>query len=299
MSDEARLQSIIGWVGISSTSAGDMVIYLYDENPKLNFAIALVYEEEFEKLPSYIKENLDAVIEDEGVNKYLKSAPTKADAQNEGWLRTIDPPLKVMVKKKRIDWLASGDVASGGPAGHPAQAGGQLPAEYIWEPLTQEQHDRADELIADLTQLQWVMLRHTLSAAAQEELLENPPTELLASMYRAVSYEFAKVWPAVRGAVGKPLLDSVSMGNTLEALLEVEAEDFIQALVDASDFIVDADFAKLMLKAVGETGIKSAPEERVTQARKVFLFVELTTRHGLNKGLAKNLVSEAFDQIPF
>ena len=133
MADEAREQMISGWVGISATSNGDMLIYLYDEKPALNFPIAYLYEEEFEKIPEHAKEELNAVIDKEGINKFLVAGPLKNDAQSEGWMHVIDPPFPVIVAKKRIQW---GLTAEAIPQSRANGAGPSAAGQYTWEPLT-------------------------------------------------------------------------------------------------------------------------------------------------------------------
>jgi hypothetical protein len=123
--------------------------------------------------------------------------------------------------------------------------------------------------------------------------------ELIPDVYRGTSYEFAKVWPTVRGAVVMSLDEAASLEVLLDAIGDGEAEDFTKALAANHPLILDAAFAGVILKTLGETGVKSEPEDRVEQAKKAAMYIELTSRHGVSKANAKAVIGFLYDEIPF
>jgi len=302
MADEARQQEIMGWVGISKTSKDDMLIYLYDSNPALEYAIVNLYEEDFEKMPPHFGKALMAAVDKEGVNEFLQAAPKKSEAQAKGWLREIEPPFHVMVHKKKINWGQTGDLASGKPAVQMALAG-QV-AQQAWAgPLTGKQLGLASELVKDVVGLQWALAIETVDGFMEAIGTDTIEPELYANLvepvFRGASFDFAKVWPSVRGAVMVSTDEAASLDGLFKAVHETEPEKLFDLLADKHSMILDAGFAKIIFKTLGMTSLKPRADGRVEQAKKAVMYIELTTRHGLEKEVAIEAVNNAFDQIPF
>lgn len=301
---EGREQEIGAYYGeLGLTSEGDALLYMYDMNPGLQWVIAVEYEDKFNTLPEPMKSAVDDLIQKDAVNKYLKN-PTKAEAERDGKLVLLETPFTVFVRKKgkRVEWQT---MRAGGAGEQAEQAASGLAAgTYVWEPLTDEQTELAKQLAKDVVEIQWILAHETLDSLAEDTGADEIKMDMYATMaehvYRSASYDFAKLWPTVRGSYVAPVSDGLDAVDVwLGAIKETPADDFLETLAEYHPLIIDADFAKVVLKSLGETGIKPDAEGRVLQAKKVFLFIELTSRHGLSKGMAKTMVDQAYDQIPF
>lgn len=305
MSDEEARQQEIGgmYSELGVTSGGDKLAYMYDMNPGLDYPIAMVYEEEFELLPQYVR----VMVEQASVNDDVKN-PTKAEAESRGKMLAIEPPFTATIKKKgkKVDWQS---VQVGPAASQPAQQAAGMPAgPYVWEPLTPEQWGLAKGLARDVTGLQLLLanefalnLAEDVGQDDEDQFAPETILNLTEAAFRSSSYEFAKVWPSVRGALVQSSDDA--LGGTLDSLViavqEAEEDEFLATLAEHHPLLVDDEFVKVVLKTVGETGIKKDVDGRVLQARKVALYIELTSRHGLSKDLAAAMVEQTYDQIPF
>jgi hypothetical protein len=303
--EEVRQQEIGAYYGeLGVTSEGDLLFYMYDMNPGLQYVIAVEYEDKFSSIPEPLKSIVDAMALDEDkINKYLKN-PTKAEAQRDNMLVLLENPITALVKKKgkRIDWSN----VQAGPASQQAGQAGQPAGTYVWAPLTSEQWEQARLLAGDVSGLQ-LLLAEELAIGLQEDIGQQDDEQFVVEttlalqeqVFRSASFEFAKLWPSVRGALVSNADDAGPLDALWMALQEVEEDGFLDTLADVHPLIIDGDFAKALLKALGETGIKKDADGRVLQAKKVALFIELTSRHGLDKSLAKAMVDQAYEQIPF
>jgi hypothetical protein len=303
MSDEGREQEIGAYYAeLGLTADGDTIFYMYDMNPGLKWVICQEYEDKFNTMPEPLKSIATGMALDEDkVNRYLKG-PTKEEAERDGKLVLLESPMTVFVKKKgkRADWSTAG-AASEQAAGQ----AGQAPGTYTWEPMTGEQASLAGELAKDVAVLQWMVADEVLEAFAEQRGEDKLPTDMYADMiehvYRGASYEFAKLWPSVRGALVTPVGDQLggSLDPLVIAIQEAEEADFLEVLADNHPLVIDAEFAKVILRALGETGIKKEASERVIQAKKVALYLELTSRFEVPAGEAKSAVDRLLDQIEF
>lgn len=301
MSDEARWQEMSAWYKeIGTTSSGDMIVFLYDMNPGLKWVIAVVYEEDFHRLPEPLKTLVDEAVAAERIDERLQN-PTKADAESWDKLELFDPPFTAMVGKgKKIDWstVKVGATGEANDVGIPV-------GPYVWEPMTPGQAGLASKLAQDVATLSWMIADEVLEEFAEfvgeDSLPEDMYADMIPAVHRSASFEFSKLWPSVRGSLVRPAEDAFD--GTLDALVvavqEVEEGEFLATLVAHHPLLIDEDFAKVVLKTVGEKGIKKDVDGRVLQAKKAALYIELTSRHGLGKDVAVAIVEQVYEQIPF
>jgi hypothetical protein len=304
---EARVQTIGGWykeLGVSGS--GDKMAYLYDMNPGLQYVIATVYEEDFDKLPPH----LATKVMNAPVNEVI-SNPEKAKAENTGMLELVDPEFRVVIdphrKGKHIDWEATGDLSKQAAGGGPSGLAGQLVESYVWEELSPEQWERAASLAGDVVGLQWGLAKEVIAGFAEiagvepDEVDVDAYASLIESVQRGASYDFAKLWPSVRGASIAALADLATLDKLELAVRAGKPEDLTQILADNHPLVIDAAFAKVIFKSLGETGVAAEEDDRVLQAKRAALYVELTNRHGVtDAATARGIVEEVYDdEVPF
>jgi hypothetical protein len=299
MPEELRQQELAYvYSELGVTSSGDKLLYMYGSHEAMDYPAALVYEDTFELLPQHVRELVDSMSANEDVKN-----PTKTEASNRGKLATLSTPITVMVGKgKKIDWQS----VQAGPASQQAKpaAGGRLVEAYVWEPMTPEQAERASLLAKDIVEQQWMIANEVVRSFGERRGEEGSlvvHTSLIEPVHRSATYQFSREWPDVRQALVKPADDALS--GTLDSLViaieAAEEDEFLDTLAKHHPLLIDAEFAKIILKAVGESGIKKDVEGRVLQAKKAALYIELTNRHEVSADVAKVLVEQVHDQIPF
>lgn len=305
MADEVRQQEIGFWIGPQVSSNGDLLIHCYDTNERTRYAVATIYEEDFEKLPKSIAPVLEQRIKVGDIDKSGQRLD-REKAKQDDYFSVVVPPWKVYVSGKKVVWdYMDGklELPAQLQASPQASKAGSIAGAYVWVPLVDEQLHNYGQLASDEVDLAATLFRLCQDAVAEMDVADEHRHDVLMALFRHTGYNVDKMWPTVRGSMIEPVESdgfdmSATLDDQIEAVKNGSPEDFLDTVAE-HPLITDANHAKAVLKAVGESGIAKAPSDRLIQAKKAWLYTDMVSKLGMGKELAVSLTSQAFDQIPF
>jgi hypothetical protein len=300
MSDEVRENTAVGWYGICETSGGPMV-RLYSDHPSLKWPIANVYlgeslDEEFPYLPPDLQKAIQSEIAAKNVDNISESALSKEKAQTTKFWHNMEPRV-FAVRKRRIDWVETQNAWGGTPAG--TTASGEPAGDYVWEPMSEEQEQLMHKLVDELALIHSTMVKAAYKTVINKDVSYDEVKDDALAIYRGISYDFNRHWPTVRGSQLKSANVFDLLEEPLQAIIDGEPETFLNDMAVLNPLLVDADHAKATLQIVGETGISTSGDERAEQAKKVWLFIDLVSKYGIDRTTAISMVNDGLEQIPF
>jgi len=302
--------SAYGWLG-PQTSGGGQLIFFYSSHPKADWPIARVYENDWDKLPDWL---VDDVLTAE-VDEISSGAPKKNLAISKGLLKFFPDEMPLYVLKdgdkvtKTIAWEESIELQAGKPqpaASKLAASNGSRPkmsipdaTQSVYLGFSDEDRELYD-IVSDETSF-----KVGRAIGMVETLAENWSPEAKADLVRSILYESGKIFSGARGATlvspDAVLADAVDEAKT--AIVDGEIDTFMEDVADGNNGILDGEHARAVFEKLGIKSFtaeqKTSGEARIDLATKAWMFVDLTSKYGVAPATAKKLVEEVYDEIPF